>query len=190
MAFRFSRLKIPEIILIEANNFRDARGFFRETYKESEFSANGMPHPFVQDNHSHSSRGVLRGLHYQLRPRAQGKLVVVSAGEIFDVAVDIRKGSPTYRQWVGQVLSIDNCQMLYVPPGFAHGFCVLSDEADVTYKVTAEYAPELDRGIVWNDPAIDIQWPIREPILSLKDAALPLLKDADNNFDFESSGRP
>lgn len=184
MTFRFSRLQIPEIVLIEADNFRDHRGFFRETFKQSEFSANGIPFPFVQDNHSHSSHGVIRGLHYQLRPKAQGKLVVVSAGEILDIAVDIRMGSPTFGQWVGQVLSIDNGCMLYVPPGFAHGFCVLSVEADVTYKVTTEYAPDLDRGIVWNDPAIGVEWPTREPILSPKDAALPFLKDADNNFDY------
>jgi len=184
MTFRFQRLEIPEIILIEGQNLRDARGFFRETYKQSEFAANGIPFTFVQDNHSHSVRGVIRGLHYQKNPRAQGKLVIVSTGEIFDVAVDIRKGSPTYGKWVEKVLSVDNGCLLYVPPGFAHGFCVLSAEADVTYKVTTEYAPELDRGIVWNDPALNIQWRTAHPILSPKDAALPLLKDAENNFDY------
>ncbi len=185
MTFRFQRLEIPEIILIEGQNLRDARGFFRETYKQSEFAANGIPFTFVQDNHSHSVRGVIRGLHYQKNPRAQGKLVIVSTGEIFDVAVDIRKGSPTYGKWVEKVLSVDNGCLLYVPPGFAHGFCVLSAEADVMYKVTTEYAPELDRGIVWNDPAIGIRWPVPRPTLSPKDAALPRLKDADNNFLFE-----
>ena len=184
MSFRFSRLQIPEVILIEANNFRDARGFFRETYKHSEFTANGIPLNFVQDNHSHSVRGVIRGLHYQKQPRAQGKLVIVSSGEIFDVAVDIRKGSPTYGRWICQVLSVDNGCLLYVTPGFAHGFCALSAEADVTYKVTVEYAPELDRGIIWNDPTVGIEWPMPQPLLSPKDARLPRLKDADNNFEF------
>ncbi len=184
MTFRFQRLEIPEIILIEGQNLRDARGFFRETYKQSEFAANGIPFTFVQDNHSHSVRGVIRGLHYQKNPRAQGKLVIVSTGEIFDVAVDIHKDSPTYGRWVGQVLSVDNGCMMYIPPGFAHGFSVLSTEADVMYKVTTEYAHELDRGIVWNDPALGIQWRTAHPILSSKDAALPLLKDAENNFDY------
>ena len=182
MTFRFSRLEIPDVILVQASNLKDDRGFFRETYKQSEFAANGIPLAFVQDNHSRSARGVIRGLHYQKQPKAQGKLVIVTRGEIFDVAVDIRNGSPTYGRWLSQILSVDNGKILYVPPGFAHGFCALSDQADVTYKVTAEYAPELDRGIVWNDPAIGIAWPIREPRLSPKDAALPLLKDADNNF--------
>jgi len=187
MAFRFQRLQIPEVILVESLNLKDGRGFFRETYKQSEFSANGIPFAFVQDNHSHSVRGVIRGLHYQKHPKAQGKLVVVTAGEIFDVAVDIRKGSATYGRWLGQSLSSENGLMLYIPPGFAHGFCAVSAEADVTYKVTTEYAPELDRGIVWHDPAIGIAWPIPEPILSPKDVALPLLKDADNNFEWSNA---
>jgi dTDP-4-dehydrorhamnose 3,5-epimerase len=190
MTFRFSRLEIPDVILIEGSNLKDDRGFFRETYKRSEFAAAGIPFLFVQDNHSHSIRGVLRGLHYQKQPQAQGKLVIVTRGEIFDVAVDIRKGSPTHGRWVGRTLSVDNGGMLYIPPGFAHGFCALSEQADVTYKVTTEYAPELDRGIVWNDPAIGIAWPIRDPILSPKDAALPLLRDADNNFELERNTRP
>ena len=182
MTFRFSRLEIPDVILVQASSQKDDRGFFRETYKQSEFSANGISLAFVQDNHSRSVRGVIRGLHYQKQPKAQGKLVIVTRGEIFDVAVDIRKGSPTYGRWLSQILSVDNGKMLYVPPGFAHGFCALSDQADVTYKVTTEYAPELDRGIVWNDPAVGIEWRIREPILSPKDASLPFLQDADNNF--------
>ena len=182
MTFRFSRLEIPDVILVQASSQKDDRGFFRETYKQSEFAANGIPLAFVQDNHSRSARGVIRGLHYQKQPKAQGKLVIVTRGEIFDVAVDIRKGSPTYGRWLSQILSVDNGDMLYVPPGFAHGFCALSDQADVTYKVTTEYAPELDRGIVWNDPAVGIEWRIREPILSPKDASLPFLQDADNNF--------
>lgn len=187
MSFRFRRLEIPEVVLIEAHNIEDDRGFFLETYRMSVFSANGISQAFVQDNYSHSIRGVLRGLHYQKRPKAQGKLVMALRGQIFDVAVDIRKGSPTYRKWVGMVLSADNFRMLYIPPGFAHGFCVLSGEAGVVYKVTEEYVPELDRGITWNDPEIAIQWPITKPILSPRDARLPLLKEADNNFEVVKS---
>lgn len=183
MPFQFQPLEIPEILLVKISSARDTRGFFRETYRQTDFAAHGIP-PFVQDNHSHSRRGVLRGLHYQKQPKAQGKLVIVVHGEIFDVAVDIRLGSPTYARWVARTLSADNGQMLYIPPGFAHGFCVLSDSADVVYKVTMEYAPELDRGIRWNDPAIGIEWCLREPILSPKDAQLPLLGEADNNFVF------
>lgn len=182
MPFEFSRLAIPEVILVEAKGFPDERGFFMEAYKRSVFSANGVAGPFVQDNYSHSVRGVLRGLHYQTRPKAQGKLVMVIRGSVFDVAVDIRKSSDTYGQWVGEELSSDNRRMLYVPQGFAHGFCVLSEEADVFYKVTEEYAPDLDRGIIWNDPDIAIKWPITEPSVSPKDARLPLLRDADHDF--------
>jgi dTDP-4-dehydrorhamnose 3,5-epimerase len=185
MAFRFERLRIPEVILVEARNYRDGRGFFRETYKQSEFASNGIALPFVQENHSHSMRGVIRGLHYQIHPGAQGKLAIVASGEIFDVAVDIRKGSPTYGHWVAQILSVDNGRMLYIPPGFAHGFCVLSEEADLIYKITAEFAPDLERGFVWNDPSVGIAWPIHEPVLSSRDERLPLLEDADNNFEFD-----
>lgn len=183
MPFRFDRLQIPDIILIEAKRFPDHRGFFMETYKRSEFAAYGIPQTFVQSNWSHSVRGVLRGLHYQKHPQAQGKLVTVLTGQIFDVAVDIRRGSPTYGRWVGEVLSAENGRMLYVPEGFAHGFCVLSQETDVLYMITGEYARELERGIVWNDPEIGVQWPITDPVLSARDAQLPLLKDADNNFE-------
>lgn len=183
MSFQFQRLRIPDVILIEPQKYRDARGFFLETYKMSSFSANGIPQSFIQDNLSHSARGVLRGLHYQKHPRAQGKLVIALRGRIFDVAVDIRKGSASYGQWVGLELSAESSQMLYVPVGFAHGFCVLSKEADVLYKVTAEYCPDLDRGLAWNDPQIGIQWPVGEPLLSAKDAGLPTLAQADNNFE-------
>jgi len=182
MAFRFHSLEIGEVILIEAQAFEDNRGWFMETYKESEFAARGMPEAFVQDNCSRSVRGVLRGLHYQRHPKAQAKLVHVIRGEVFDVEVDIRRGSPTYGQWVGVTLSEFNRRMLYVPVGFAHGFCVLSDVADVVYKVTAEYAPQFDRGILWSDPEIGIHWPVQDPILSPKDARLPLLSEADNDF--------
>ncbi len=182
MPFRFQRLSIPDIILIEPRTFEDRRGLFMETYKRSEFVANGIAEEFVQSNYSHSIRGTLRGLHYQKHPQAQGKLVIALRGAVFDVAVDIRTGSPTYGQWVGAVLSDENFHMLYIPVGFAHGFCVLSEEADFLYQVTAEYAPQLDRGIAWNDPDIGIRWPISEPLLSPKDAQLPPLREADIDF--------
>ena len=185
MPFEFTRMEIPDVILAQARRFGDDRGFFVETYKRSEFSDNGIPESFVQDNYSHSVRGVLRGLHYQKNPSAQGKLVMALRGAIFDVAVDIRKGSPTYGKWVGTELSADGLNLLYIPPGFAHGFCVLTKEADFTYKVTDEYAPECERGILWNDPEIGIRWPVQDPILSPRDAQLPPLGDADNNFRFE-----
>lgn len=183
MPFQFKRLEIPDVILVTARHFPDDRGFNLESYKQSEFVANGIPWPFVQDNRSHSTRQVLRGLHYQLQPRAQGKLVMALVGEIFDVAVDIRQGSPTYGQWVGATLSAGRFNMLYVPVGFAHGFCVLSEQAEVLYKLTDEYAADLERGVRWDDPAIGVDWPIADPIISERDAGLPLLRDADNNFE-------
>ncbi len=182
MPFQFQKLDIPDVILIEPRTFEDPRGFFMETYKKSEFAANGIPVEFVQGNYSHSIQGTLRGLHYQKPPQAQGKLVMALRGKVFDVAVDIRKGSPTYGQWVSAVLSDENFHMLYLPPGFAHGFCVLSEEADFVYLVTAEYAPECETGILWNDPEIGVQWPIAQPVLSDRDTRLPLLKDADTGF--------
>jgi dTDP-4-dehydrorhamnose 3,5-epimerase len=185
--FRFSRLEIPEVILVHAQALEDQRGFLLETYKRSEFTAAGIPDVFVQDNYSHSSRGVLRGLHFQKPPKAQGKLVTVFRGTIFDVAVDIRRGSPTYRRWVGVTLSSVDRRMLYIPAGFAHGFCAISDEADVIYKVTEEYAPELDRGILWNDPELGIAWPLHQPILSPRDAQLAPLQNADNSFVYGES---
>jgi len=182
MPFTFTSLRIPDVILVQPRVFPDARGFFLETYKYSDFAANGITETFVQDNHSRSARGVLRGLHYQNPPGAQGKLVRAARGVIFDVAVDIRPDSATFGQWVGEILSDENHHMLYIPPGFAHGFLTLSDVADVSYKATAEYAPELDSGVIWNDPTIAIQWPAQTPILSPKDAALPRLSEADNRF--------
>lgn len=179
MPFQFERLRIPELILIKPEVFPDERGFFMETYKYSDFSAFSIKERFVQDNYSCSRKGVLRGLHYQRHPRAQGKLVQVVSGKIFDVAVDIRTDSPTYGKWVGLVLSAENKQMLYIPRGFAHGFCVLSEEARVIYKVTEEYSPQHDTGIIWNDPEIGIRWPVKEPIISIRDTALPLLKEAE-----------
>lgn len=182
MPFRVRRLELPEVLLIEPSVHEDSRGWFLESYKRSEFAQFGLGADFVQDNHARSKAGVLRGLHYQNPPRAQGKLIRVIVGEVFDVAVDIRKNSPTYKRWVGVHLSAGNRRMVYVPPGFAHGFCVLSDVAEVLYKTTEEYAPELERGIRWNDPDLGIEWPIEDPLLSERDAALPLLKDADNEF--------
>jgi len=184
MPFSFKKLDIPEVILVEAQSFPDGRGFFLESFKESIFASKGISTKFVQDNFSHSVKGVLRGLHYQKDPEAQGKLVIVLRGEIFDIAVDIRKDSPTYGKWVGEILSEQNHRLLFIPEGFAHGYCVLSDEADVLYKVNNEYSPEHEKGIIWNDPDIDIAWPIEKPILHEKDKQLPLLEDADNNFVF------
>ncbi|WP_447979736.1 dTDP-4-dehydrorhamnose 3,5-epimerase [Candidatus Nitrospira bockiana] len=181
MKFSSTRLAIPDLVLIEHEMFKDARGFFVESYKERDFSAFGIPH-FVQDNHSRSMKGILRGLHYQKEPASIGKLVRCLRGHIFDVAIDMRKGSPHFGKWVGVDLTEENNKMLYVPPGFAHGFCVLSDIADVFYKMTGYYSQEHDRGIVWNDPDLGIHWPIQSPSVSSKDANAPRLRDADNNF--------
>ena len=182
MPFIFEKLELPEIISIKSNSFLDSRGYFLESFRESDFISNGINTRFTQDNFSHSIQGTLRGLHYQQNPKAQAKLVFCMRGEIFDVAVDIRKKSPTFGKWIGKILSESNHELLYIPEGFAHGFCVLSDEADVLYKVNQEYSPEHDRGILWNDPTINISWPIKNLILSEKDLVLPLLKDADLNF--------
>ncbi len=187
MPFIFKKLTIPEVILVEAKAFPDERGFFMESFKESAFVPNGINTKFVQDNYSHSVKGVLRGLHYQKNPKAQAKLVMAIRGEIFDVAVDVRKGSPTYGKWIGEILSEQNHKLLYVPEGFAHGFVVLSEQADVVYKVNSEYSPEHERGILWNDHQVDIKWPIDKPIMISKDLQLPPLKDADNNFVYGSS---
>ena len=182
MPFTFKKLEIPDVILAEAKSFSDNRGFFMESFKESIFANNKINTKFVQDNFSHSTKGVLRGLHYQKEPNVQAKLVIALSGEIFDVAVDICKNSPTYGKWVGQTLSGQNHKMLYIPEGFAHGFCVLSNEADVLYKVSSEYSPEHEKGIIWNDPEINIDWPVDNPTISEKDLKLPILKNADNSF--------
>jgi len=184
MPFTFEKLNIPEIILITPKVFEDERGFFLESYKQSEFVDNGITENFVQDNHSKSTKGVLRGLHYQKNPKAQGKLLRCVNGEIFDVAVDIRKNSPTFSKWVGEVLSAENKKMLYIPAGFAHGFLVLSETAELLYKATNEYSFENDRGVRWNDPEININWQITNPIISEKDSKQPFLKDADINFKY------
>ena len=166
--------KIPGLLIIEPKVFGDERGFFFESYNEKVFNeATGISPRFVQDNHSKSVKGVLRGLHYQLSPRAQGKLVRVVQGEVFDVAVDIRKDSPTYGQWVGEILSADNKKQLWIPPGFAHGFLTLSDTAEFLYKTTDTWSPEHEREILWNDPELNIEWPLNGlvPQLAAKDAA-------------------
>lgn len=178
MPFRFAPTDLPGVLLIEPQVLSDQRGFFVETYKESDFQAAGIPARFVQENWSSSTRGVLRGLHYQRPPKAQGKLVRVAVGEIFDVAVDLRPEAPTVGRWVGIVLSAENKRMLYVPPWCAHGFCVTSAEASVVYKVTEEYAPACEAGIRWDDPDLGIPWPIREPFVAPRDQALPRLREA------------
>jgi len=178
MPFTFKSLDIAEVILVEPKVFEDDRGFFMETYKMPDFVASGIRGNFVQDNFSRSSRGVLRGLHYQNPPFTQGKLVRVVRGEIFDVAVDIRKGSPTYGKWVKTILSEENKNMLYIPEGFAHGFCVLSEIAEVAYKSTGIYSHRAEAGIIYNDADLNIDWPIEEPILSSKDKKWPTLREA------------
>ncbi len=182
MPCTFTKLRIPEVLLIEPKIFPDDRGFFAEIYKSSEFIANGILETFVQVNYSKSQKDVLRGLHYQLKPKAQAKLVKVIRGEIFDVVVDIRKNSPTYGQWLSQNLSEKNKFMLYVPVGFAHGFCALSDDVEILYYCSDEYAPTFERNILWNDPDINIQWPSSKPHLSPKDSHGKYLKDVDNNL--------
>lgn len=182
MPFEFKKLEIPEVILIQPRSFGDDRGFFVETYKRSEFVNFGITDNFVQDNHSRSVKNVLRGLHYQKNPMAQSKLVRCVQGEIFDVGVDIRKNSPTFGKWVGEILSAENKRQLYVPAGFAHAFLVLSDTAEVVYKTSEEYSPENDAGIKWNDPKININWNCNNPLVSDKDDKLPYLDEADNNF--------
>ncbi len=181
MPFEFIKLEIPEVVLIKPRVFEDERGFFLEFFKYSDFAKAGIDYNFVQDNHSKSKKGVLRGLHYQLKPKAQGKLIRCIKGRIWDVAVDIRKGSPTYGKWVSALLSEENKCMLWIPPGFAHGFVALED-CEVIYKCTEEYDPALDKGIIWNDSEIGIKWPLSQPVLSKKDAILPELKEAENNF--------
>ena len=164
------------VLLITPKVFGDDRGFFMETYNAAKTADQGVPELFVQDNHSRSTKGVLRGLHYQY-PQWQGKLVRVISGEIFDVAVDIRKNSNTFGQWYGVFLNSDNNQQLYIPPGFAHGFCVTSDVADVAYKCTSDYQANQDAGVLWNDADIGIKWPIQNPLLSEKDQIAPPLSD-------------
>lgn len=173
---KVEKTPLPGVVIITPNVILDDRGFFMEIYNEAKFSELGLPEQFSQDNHSRSSKGVVRGLHYQY-PQWQGKMVRAIQGEIFDVAVDIRKDSPHYGQWTGVNLSAYNHKQLYVPPGYAHGFCVISDSADVAYKCTTVYKPEDDAGIRWNDPDIGVEWPVENPSVSEKDQNAPLLKE-------------
>jgi len=186
MPFEFKKLEIPDLIQIKPKVFNDARGFFLESYKYSEFFANGIKYQFVQDNFARSSQGVLRGLHYQLNPKAQGKLIRCVRGAVFDVAVDIRKGSPWYGKWVGIELSETNHLIFWIPPGFAHGYLAITPQAEVLYKTTNEYDPKLERGIIWNDPILAIRWGVSSPTISPKDSILPSLKDAENNFVYQN----
>ena len=172
---------LPDVFVVEPTVHRDPRGFFLETYHAQRFAELGIRGPFVQDNHSRSARGVLRGLHAQLR-QPQGKLVRAVAGEIFDVAVDVRAGSPTFGRWVGVPLSAESFRQLWIPAGFLHGFCVMSEAAEIEYKCTALYDREDEIGVVWNDPDIGIDWPIDDPALSAKDSALPPLSAVRSSF--------
>ncbi|ALB47625.1 dTDP-4-dehydrorhamnose 3,5-epimerase [Clostridium beijerinckii] len=179
--FNFNFTRIDGVYIIEPKTFGDSRGYFMETYNKEQFCEAGLNMIFVQDNESKSSKGVLRGLHFQ-KKHSQGKLVRVTKGEVFDVAVDLRTGSPTYGQWEGVILSDENKKQFYIPEGFAHGFLVLSDEAVFNYKCTDIYSPEYDGGVMWNDPEINIEWPldlIKNIILSEKDKTHPNLKELD-----------
>ena len=178
MPFSFKKLAIKDVILVTPKVFGDSRGFFMESYQKTTFTENGITDDFNQDNHSKSTRGVLRGLHYQTNPQAQAKLVRCPRGKIFDVAVDIRNDSPTFGKGVGEILSEESKNMLYIPAGFAHGFVVLSNEAELLYKASNEYSPQNDRGIRWNDPDINVNWNIDfEPLISEKDSNQPYLND-------------
>jgi dTDP-4-dehydrorhamnose 3,5-epimerase len=177
----FEPTAIPAVIRVNPRVHRDARGFFLESFHRDRFAQGGIDAVFVQDNHSFSARGTLRGLHMQ-RAFAQGKLVRCTAGEIFDVAVDVRRGSATFGRWVGETLSAENFRQLWVPPGFLHGFCVVSETAQVEYKCTELYHPEDELGVIWNDPDIGIAWPVGTPVLSAKDAALPRLREIESRL--------
>ncbi|MFH1262114.1 MAG: dTDP-4-dehydrorhamnose 3,5-epimerase [Pseudomonadota bacterium] len=170
---------IPEVLAIEPAIYRDERGYFLQTWHRNEYGSAGIPTEFVQDSVSRSVRGVLRGLHFQ-NPNAQGKIVTATAGAVFDVVVDVRRGSPTFGKWVEKELSSDNRVQLWIPPGFAHGFCVLSESADLSYKFTAHYDPAGERCIRWDDPELGIAWPVADPIVSPKDRESPRLRDCQH----------
>jgi len=174
---RVVETELPGVLIIDPDVHSDPRGFFVETYHSEKYEAYGIFGPFVQDNHSRSAGGTLRGLHLQLR-RPQGKLVRVIEGEVYDVAVDVRRGSPTFARWVAVTLSADNFRQCYIPPGFAHGFCVVSPIAQIEYKCTDLYDPQGELGIAWNDPALAIPWPVHEPLLSIRDQHQPTLAEA------------
>jgi dTDP-4-dehydrorhamnose 3,5-epimerase len=178
---RVVQTELPGVLIVDPDVHSDPRGFFVETYQSENYGAHGIIGPFVQDNHSRSAGGTLRGLHLQLR-RPQGKLVRVIEGEIYDVAVDVRRGSPTFSRWVAVVLSADNFRQCYIPPGFAHGFCVVSPVAQIEYKCTDLYDPEGELGIAWNDPALAIPWPVRAPLLSVRDQRQPTLAEVDDRL--------
>ena len=182
MSFQFSDSSIKDVKIIAPKMFSDSRGLFFETYKKSEFSVHGIPETFVQENVSVSRKSVLRGLHYQINPKAQGKLVSVMSGSIFDVAVDIRKGSPTFGKYAFIELNAQDGRMFWIPAGFAHGFLSLEDDTRVAYKITTEYSPEHERGILWNDPAIGIPWPQINVIMAERDSRFPVLNRAEMNF--------
>jgi len=184
MPFKAERLRIPGLLLLVPRSFEDSRGCFFETYRQSDFEALGIKNIFVQSNHAISRRGVLRGLHYQVPPSPQGKLLRVVSGEIFDVAVDIRKGSPTYGNWASVILSGENRSIFWIPPGFAHGYLALTDHAEVLYSTTCEYDPRAERGIRWDDPSLAIAWPPLNPQVNDRDRELPLLGEADNTFTY------
>ena len=177
MPFIFNQTDVLDLRIIEPKVFSDDRGYFLESYKYSDFQNQGIQEDFKQDNHSFSIKGVLRGLHFQLSPKAQAKLVRVVKGSAWDVAVDLRKDSPTFLKWYGLELSAQNKKLIYIPEGFAHGFVSLTEEVHLLYKCTEEYDSSLDRGIIWNDPDIAIEWPIKDPLLSNKDKDLPSLRD-------------
>lgn len=183
MPFEFRPLSIPDVVEIVPRVFGDERGGFAEMYQEGDFREQGIEATFKQFNYSRSTKGVLRGLHYQLAPQAQGKLLTAISGEVFDVAVDLRKNSPTFGKWVNLTLSAQKKNLIWVPVGFAHGFCVTSAMAEVMYYVTDLYSPELERGIIWNDPALGVTWPAAAPILSEKDKVYPTLAGAEYNFE-------
>jgi dTDP-4-dehydrorhamnose 3,5-epimerase len=189
MPFRFTRTAIPEAVVIDPRVFADERGFFLEAYKRSEFTAAGITETFVQTNRSRSAQGILRGLHYQKNPMAQAKLVWASSGVVYDVIVDLRRHGPSYGRWIAEILSAENKKMLYVPAGFAHGFCVLSAEAEIVYMTSEEYDPDLEAGILWNDPDLRIDWPVSNPRLSDRDRRWPGFNSADHTFSYAGAGR-
>ncbi len=176
MSIKCTETDLPGVLLVDPIVFNDPRGFFMETFHQKKYAEAGINHTFIQDNYSHSTRGTLRGLHYQLK-NPQGKLVYVITGEIYDIAVDIRRGSPGFGKWVGQYLSDKNRRQIFVPEGFAHGFCVISETADVLYKTTDLYNPDDEYGVLWSDPTIGIEWPVEMPVVSDKDKQFPGLKE-------------
>ncbi len=184
MPFTFVNTEIVGVVVVESRMFHDDRGYFREGFKASEFVEAGIPTSFLQDNTSRSKRGVVRGLHFQSDPHSQGKLVSVTQGSVLDVAVDLRSGSPTYGKWVAEELTESNGRMLWIPAGFAHGFSVLSESADLVYKCTTEFHGPADGGIAWNDPDLGIDWQVDNPVISSKDAELPRLRDSNPGFNY------